>query len=118
MFSFQRKNGRPLLLGAIHMPPFLYGTRQELRQLEAWLLRNVEAYAEGGFDSVMLQDNTPHCEGLDGKALACIAALGYSVTSRFSDYPIGLIPRAIFRRTARRSRSGSGGAPRAGRRCP
>ena len=91
MFSFQRKTDRPLLLGAIHMPPFLSGTRQELRQLEAWLLRNVEAYAEGGFDSVMLQDNTPHCEGLDGKALACIAALGYSVTSRFSDYPIGLI---------------------------
>lgn len=91
MFSFQKRNGRPLLLGSIHMPPFLYGTQQELRDIEAWLLRNVEAFAEGGFDSVMLQDNTPHCEGLDNKALACVAALSYSVTSHFPDYPIGLI---------------------------
>lgn len=91
MFRFQKKNGRPLLLGSIHMPPFLYGTQQELPKIESWLLRNVEAYAEGGFDSVMLQDNTPHCDGLDGKALAYISALSYSVTRTFPEFPIGLI---------------------------
>lgn len=91
MFSFQKKNGRPLLLGAIHMPPFLYGTQQEMRKLETWLLRNVESYAAGGFDSVMLQDNTPRCDGLDSKALAYISALSYSVTSHFPEYPVGLI---------------------------
>lgn len=91
MFCFQKKNDRPLLLGSIHMPAFLYGTQQELRQIEQWLLHNVESYAEGGFDSVMIQDNTPHCDGLDGKALVYIAALSYSVTSHFPEFPIGLI---------------------------
>lgn len=91
MFSFRKKNDRPLLLGSIHLTPFLYGTCQELPEIESRLLRNVEAFAEGGFDSVMLQDNTPHCDGLDGKALAYVSALSYNVTRHFPEFPVGLI---------------------------
>jgi len=91
MYQFRKIDGRPQLLGSIHMPAFLYGTTQELRDLEQWLLRNVEYYAEGGFDSVMIQDNTPYCSGLDTKSLAYISALGFSVTQHFPEFPIGLI---------------------------
>lgn len=91
MFCFQKKNNVPMLLGAIHMPAFLYGTKQELREIEQWLLRNVEYFAEGGFDTVMIQDNTPYCAGLNTKSLVYISALGYSVTKHFSEFPIGLI---------------------------
>lgn len=92
MFQFPTlPTPRPLLFGAIHMPAFVYGTSQDLRKIETWLLRNVENYIEGGFDSVMLQDNTPRCPGLETKSLVYISALSYAVSSRFPDFPLGLI---------------------------
>ena len=45
MFRFEKKKNVPMLLGSIHMPAFLYGTKQELREIEQWLLRNVESFA-------------------------------------------------------------------------
>ena len=38
-----------------------------------------------------LQDSTPRCPGLETKSLVYISALSYAVSSRFPDFPLGLI---------------------------
>ncbi len=91
MFEFKRNDSAPKLLGAIHLPPFLYGKKQDLAQIKEWVIRNVEAHVEGGFDSVMLQDNTPDYPGLETKSIVYLSALCSFVKDRFPKYPFGLI---------------------------
>lgn len=78
--------------GVIHLPPFGAG-KTEIDQLERWLLEQMALHVEGGFSSMMIQDQTPG-ERAGLKTVAVLAALGRAVKRTFPKLSLGIILEA------------------------
>ena len=78
--------------GVIHLPPFGAG-RTEIDKLERWLLEQMSLHVEGGFDSMMIQDQTPG-ERAGLKTVTVLAALGRAVKRTFPQLSLGIILEA------------------------
>ena len=94
MFERVKEGQKPLLIGAVHLPAFLYGHEQDLDQVEEWALHNVGYFVSARFDSVMIQDNTPvfpEMRQLEMKSVIYLSALCQFLHRQFPDYPFGLI---------------------------
>lgn len=75
--------------GVIHLPPFgAYKT--DINELEGWLLEQMTLHVEGGFASMMIQDQTPG-ERAGLKTVTVLSALGRSVKRAFPSLSLGII---------------------------
>ncbi len=89
----------PICLGAIHVPSFTSDQGGDLAEIERYVIHNARVFAEGGFDGVFIQDQTPG--SASWHTVAKMAALVRHTRSAVSGIELGLVlesddPQAAF----------------------
>ncbi len=84
----------PLVIVALHLPPFLRGQRNDPVILEDYLLKNLEIFSKGGVPAVILQDETPMAGPAYPETLAMMASLARLARHEFPQIHYGIIVEA------------------------
>jgi predicted TIM-barrel enzyme len=81
----------PLVIAALHLPPFLRGRRNDPAELEDYLLQNLEVFARGGIPAVIIQDETPVSGPAYPETIALMASLVRLARREFPQIQYGVI---------------------------
>lgn len=84
----------PLVIVALHLPPFLRGQRNDPVMLEDYLCRNLEVFSKGGVPAVILQDQTPMTGPAYPETIAMMASLARLARREFPQIHYGIIVEA------------------------
>ena len=85
---------KPLVIGALHLPPFMRGKAVNRAFLEDYLLTNLHVFADGGIPAVMIQDETPAAEMVYPETIAWMASLGRLARKEVPELSLGIIIEA------------------------
>ncbi len=83
---------KPLVIAALHLPPF--GRDRSMAWLEDYVGANARVFAEAGVPYVKLQDQTREAGSMRPEALAAMAALGRLLRSAAPGIGLGIIVEA------------------------
>lgn len=84
----------PLVIAALHLPPFLRGQRNDPEELEDYLLKNLEVFSKGGIPAVIIQDETPVVGLAYPETIALMASLARLARREFPKLQYGIIIEA------------------------
>ncbi len=87
--------GKPLVIAALHLPPFQASRHPEAMPMEAiveYAVRNVARAVDAGVKAVYLQDlgDTPHALTPQPHTVAGVAAVGTRLRQEFPDLALGV----------------------------
>jgi uncharacterized protein len=85
-------HAKPLVIAALHMPPF--GRTHGMAWLEDYVATNARVFAEAGVPYVKLQDQTREAGPMRPEALAATAVLGRLLRAAAPDIGLGIIVEA------------------------
>ena len=85
---------RPLVIAALHLPPFLPGAMPSPAQLEDYVLANAGLFADAGIPAIKLQDETRAPGPASTATVALMASLGRLIKKQFPDIVLGIIVQA------------------------
>lgn len=85
---------RPIVIAALHLPPFRRGKVVDRSYLEDYLLTNLRVFAEGGISVVKIQDQTPVSDRANPETIAWMASLGRLAKQEFPALALGAIVEA------------------------
>jgi uncharacterized protein len=89
---------RPLVIGALHLPPF--SPAQDMAWLEDYVATNAKVFADAGMPYVKLQDQTREAGAMRPEALAATAALARFLRREVPGIGLGIIVEAHDARAA------------------
>lgn len=84
----------PVVIVALHLPPFLRGQRNDPAALEDYLLQNLEVFSKGGVPAVIIQDETPITGPAYPETIAMMASLVRLGRREFPHIQYGVIIEA------------------------
>ncbi len=84
----------PLVIAALHLPPFFRGQRNDMALLEDYLLQNLEVFWRGGVPAVIIQDETPMSGPAYPETIAIMASLTRLARREFPQIHYGIIIEA------------------------
>ena len=85
---------RPIIIAALHLPPFKPGKPVERAYFEDYLLSNLRVFTEGGIPAVKIQDQTPSLDRVNPGTIAWMASLGRLARQEFPQLTLGTIVEA------------------------
>lgn len=85
---------KPLVIVALHLPPFLRGQRIDPVVLENYLIKNLEVFSKGGIPAVIIQDETPVTGPAYPETIAMLASLTRLARREFPQIQFGVIIEA------------------------
>jgi membrane complex biogenesis BtpA family protein len=85
---------KPVVIAALHLPPFKRGSMVDRSYLEDYLLTNLRVFAEGGIPAVKIQDQTPVSDRANPETIAWMASLGRLAKQEFPQVALGSIIEA------------------------
>lgn len=84
---------KPLVIAALHLPPFVRGQMNDPARLEDYLLHNLDVFSRGGIPAVILQDETPATTAYP-ETIAMMSSLARLARREFPDIEYGIIIEA------------------------
>ncbi len=85
---------KPIVIAALHLPPFNRGKPVDRAYLEDYLLSNLKVFADGGIPAVKIQDQTSVQDRANPEMIAWMASLGRLARQEFPQLTLGSIVEA------------------------
>jgi predicted TIM-barrel enzyme len=85
---------KPIIIAALHLPPFKRGGKLDRAYLEDYLLTNLKVFAEGGIPAVKIQDETAASGGANPETIAWMSSLCRLARHEFPQLTLGTIIEA------------------------
>jgi uncharacterized protein len=85
---------KPLVIAALHLPPFFSRNDYPMARLEEYVIRNVEVFVKGGIPAVKLQDETMSNSNARPETIALMSSLGSLIRHEFPALDLGIIIEA------------------------